>query len=183
MQTIQYRKSRIWEIKEDKYTKRLAKNQFCVILHMQDIRKNVFPKFIRLCMETLLVSLWGAQIWTPERGWIGPLINQFYGFPFHSLFRSFLKKIVIWGADFPGKASTPPSPQGLWTLISLLWLFQGSTPLCIVLFGFFLCIKKSILWIYPPFFIVFLSNKVCYVWCSIYTVKGQKLHLPLQLRL
>ena len=27
MQTIQYRKSRIWEMKEDKDTKRLANNQ------------------------------------------------------------------------------------------------------------------------------------------------------------
>ena len=41
MQTIQYRESRIWEIKEDKYTTSLAKNQVCAIFHMQDIRKNV----------------------------------------------------------------------------------------------------------------------------------------------
>ena len=27
MQTIQYKKSRIWEMKEDEYTKSLAKNQ------------------------------------------------------------------------------------------------------------------------------------------------------------
>ena len=27
METFQYRKSRIWEMKEDKYTKSLAKNQ------------------------------------------------------------------------------------------------------------------------------------------------------------
>ena len=61
--------------------------------------------------DAVIMSLWGAQIWPPERGWIGPLINQFYGFPSHSLFRPFQKKIVIWGADFPGKASTSPSPQ------------------------------------------------------------------------
>ena len=41
MQTIQYRESRIWEIKEDKYTTSLAKNQVRAIFHMQDIRKNV----------------------------------------------------------------------------------------------------------------------------------------------
>ena len=52
MQTSQYRKSRIWEMKEDKYTKRLAKNQVCAIIDMRDIRRNVLPKFIKLCMET-----------------------------------------------------------------------------------------------------------------------------------
>ena len=31
MQTIQYRRNRIWEMKEDKYTKTLAKNQVCEI--------------------------------------------------------------------------------------------------------------------------------------------------------
>ena len=30
-------------MKEDKYTKRLAKNQVCAILHMWDIRKNGLP--------------------------------------------------------------------------------------------------------------------------------------------
>ena len=34
LQTIQYITSRIWEIKEDKYTKRLAKNQVCAIFQM-----------------------------------------------------------------------------------------------------------------------------------------------------
>ena len=52
METFQYRKSRIWEMKEDKYTKSLAKNQVSVMVHMRDIRKNVLPKFIKLCMET-----------------------------------------------------------------------------------------------------------------------------------
>ena len=35
-----------WEIKEDKYTESLGKNQVCVIFHMQDLWKNVLPKFI-----------------------------------------------------------------------------------------------------------------------------------------
>ena len=52
MQTIQYRTSRISEMKEDKYTKRLAKNQVCAIFHLRDIRKNDLPKFIKLGMET-----------------------------------------------------------------------------------------------------------------------------------
>ena len=56
METFQYRKSRIWEMKEDKYTKSLAKNQVYAMVHMRDIRKNVLPKFIRLCMETPYLS-------------------------------------------------------------------------------------------------------------------------------
>ena len=39
-------------MKEDKYRKSLAKNQVYAIVHMRDIRKNVLPKFIKLCMET-----------------------------------------------------------------------------------------------------------------------------------
>ena len=46
MQTIQYRKSRISEMKEDEYTKGLANNQVCTIFHIQDIRKNVLPKLL-----------------------------------------------------------------------------------------------------------------------------------------
>ena len=60
MQTIQYRTSRIWEMKEDKYTKRLAKNQVCATLQMRDILKNDLPKFIKLCMET--------PCWSPFEG-------------------------------------------------------------------------------------------------------------------
>ena len=41
-------------MKEDKYTKSLAKNQVYAIVHMRDIRKNVLPKSIKLCMETQL---------------------------------------------------------------------------------------------------------------------------------
>ena len=52
MQTIQYRRTRIWEMKKDKYTKTLAKNQVCEIFQMRDIGKNGLPKFIKLCMET-----------------------------------------------------------------------------------------------------------------------------------
>ena len=36
-------------MKENKYSKSLAKNQVCAIVHMRDIRKNVLPKFIKLC--------------------------------------------------------------------------------------------------------------------------------------
>ena len=60
MQTIVYRESQIWEIKEDICTKSLTKNQVCAIFHMQDIRKNVLRKFIKLCME--------APCWFPFEG-------------------------------------------------------------------------------------------------------------------
>ena len=39
-------------MKEDKYTKSLARNQVCAVIHMRDIRKNVLPIFLRLCLET-----------------------------------------------------------------------------------------------------------------------------------
>ena len=45
MQTIQYKTSGIWEMKEDKYTKSLAKNQVCAIFQMPDIRKNGLLNF------------------------------------------------------------------------------------------------------------------------------------------
>ena len=39
-------------MKEHKYAKSLANDQVYAIVHMRDIRKNVLPKFIKLCMET-----------------------------------------------------------------------------------------------------------------------------------
>ena len=39
-------------MKEDKYTKNLARNQVCAVFHILDIRENVLPKFTKLCMET-----------------------------------------------------------------------------------------------------------------------------------
>ena len=47
-----HNRTRIWEMKKDKYTKPLAKNQVCKIFQMRDIGKNGLPKFIKLCMET-----------------------------------------------------------------------------------------------------------------------------------
>ena len=67
MLTCRCRKPRISEMKEDDYSKSFAKHQVCTIIHMRDIRKNVLPKFIRLCMKTPcwcpFELLWGAQIW------------------------------------------------------------------------------------------------------------------------
>ena len=60
-------------MKEDKYTKRLAKNQVCANIHMRDIWKNVLPKFIRICMET--------TCWCPFEGhkycYIAILLNVY----------------------------------------------------------------------------------------------------------
>ena len=65
MQTIQYRRSRIREMKEDKYTKSLAKNQVCAIFQRRDIRKNGLPKFIKLLLWKPYVGK-GTQIWPPD---------------------------------------------------------------------------------------------------------------------
>ena len=40
-------------MEESKYAKILAKIQVGAIFHIQDIRRNVLPKFIELCMKTL----------------------------------------------------------------------------------------------------------------------------------
>ena len=48
MQTIKYRRTTIWEMKKDKYTKNLAKNQVCEIFQMRDPAKNGLPKFMNL---------------------------------------------------------------------------------------------------------------------------------------
>ena len=52
MKTIQQIKSRIKEVKEGEYAKRLAKIQVCALFHAGDIQRNVLIKLIRLCMET-----------------------------------------------------------------------------------------------------------------------------------
>ena len=44
-------KSRIWEKKEAKYAKTLAKIQVTAIFLKQVMRRNVFPKFIEICMK------------------------------------------------------------------------------------------------------------------------------------
>ena len=45
-------KSKIWEMKGGKYTKALAKIWVEGIIRIGDIRGDVLPKFIELCMET-----------------------------------------------------------------------------------------------------------------------------------
>ena len=54
MQTSQYKKSRIWEMKEDKYTKSLAKNQ-------KESEKRFTQIYNALYGDAILVSLSGAH--------------------------------------------------------------------------------------------------------------------------
>ena len=49
-QTVQLIKSRIWEKKGGKYAKTVTKIQCTAIFLKQDIRRNVLPKFIEICM-------------------------------------------------------------------------------------------------------------------------------------
>ena len=54
-------------MKEDKYTKSLAKNQVHAMVHMRDIRKKRFTQIYKaLYGDAMFVSLSGAQIWPPE---------------------------------------------------------------------------------------------------------------------
>ena len=46
-------------MKEGTYTKTLAKIQVRGIFRIRDIRKNIFPKFIEICMET---PCWPARL-------------------------------------------------------------------------------------------------------------------------
>lgn len=59
MESFKYKKTRIWELKEDKYAKSHAKNQVCPIFRMRDIRKDVLPKFIKLwaCVKNLFLTI------------------------------------------------------------------------------------------------------------------------------
>ena len=53
---------KFWEIKEDKYSKSLAKKQDYVIIHMRDIQKNVLPKYkMLICIEM-------PSCWRPSKG-------------------------------------------------------------------------------------------------------------------
>ena len=52
IKTVQKIKFGIWEMKGGKYTKTFAKIQVRRIFRIRDIRRNVLPKFIEICMET-----------------------------------------------------------------------------------------------------------------------------------
>ena len=63
IKSVQQMKSGIWEMKGGKYTKFLAKIQVRRIFRIRDIRRNVLPKFIEICMETLC---WCPPGWAPN---------------------------------------------------------------------------------------------------------------------
>ena len=58
MDTIQNGKSRIWEMKEDKYTKGLAKTQVCAIFHYARFSEKRCTQIYKVLYgDTMLVSL------------------------------------------------------------------------------------------------------------------------------
>ena len=65
MQTM-HRKSRIWEMKNDNYTKSFTQNQVCAMSYTRYSRKCFIQIYKPFYGDAMLVSLWGAQIWWPE---------------------------------------------------------------------------------------------------------------------
>ena len=49
-------------MKEDTYSKSLAKNQVCAIFHVPCIRENVLPKFIKLWRRHVCVRFRGTNM-------------------------------------------------------------------------------------------------------------------------
>ena len=86
IQNSQYRIFRIWEMKEDKYTKSLAKNEVCAIIHIWDIRKNVLTKFT-ICMTPCWCPFKGHKIWPLET-------NRNICF---WVFFQLMRKFIAWG--------------------------------------------------------------------------------------
>ena len=62
IKTVQKIKSRILEMKGGKYVKTIAKTQIKGIFRIRDIRRNVLPKVIEICMET---PCWRSPRWAP----------------------------------------------------------------------------------------------------------------------
>ena len=62
IKTVQQIKFGIWEMKGGKYTKTLAKIRARRIFRIRDIRRNVSPKFIEICMES---PCWCSSGWAP----------------------------------------------------------------------------------------------------------------------
>ena len=76
-------------MKEDKYTKSLAKNQVYAMVHMRDIREKRFTQIYKaLYGDAMFVSLSGAQIWSPETNrnigfWVFLLMGEFFAWGTH----------------------------------------------------------------------------------------------------
>ena len=82
----QYRKSRIWEIEEDKYT-----SQESGLWNNPYVRCSQ-KRFTQICKalygDAMLMSIWGAQIWLPETDkniWFGVflLMHEFIAWGIH----------------------------------------------------------------------------------------------------
>ena len=64
---FKYRKSRVWEMKEDKYTKSVVKNKvYCNSSYTRYSEKRLTQIYKALYGDAMLVSLSRAQIWPPE---------------------------------------------------------------------------------------------------------------------
>ena len=86
METFQYRKSRIWEMKEDKYTKSLP--GLCNSSYARYSEKSFTQIYKALYGEAMFVSLSGAQIWPPENNrnicfWVFLLMREFFAWGTH----------------------------------------------------------------------------------------------------
>ena len=67
MQTTQYRKPRIWEMRVDKYTKSLAKNQVRAIISYARYSEQRFTQIYKaLFWETTRCPFEKYKIWPPE---------------------------------------------------------------------------------------------------------------------
>ena len=52
LKNSRYHESRIWDMIDDCYNKKLAKNQVSAVFCSRVIRRSVLRRFIELCMET-----------------------------------------------------------------------------------------------------------------------------------
>ena len=76
-------------MKEDKYAKSLAKNHFCAIFSLRNIRKNLFTQIFKaLYGDVMFVSLSGVQIWPSLTNrniwfWFPLLMREFFAWGTH----------------------------------------------------------------------------------------------------
>ena len=59
IETIQYRKSRIWEMKGNKYLKGLTKDHVCAIFHY-------YARYSEKCFNPINKALYGEAIYMPH---------------------------------------------------------------------------------------------------------------------
>ena len=83
-------KVRIWEMKEDKNTKSLGKNQVWANFHIRDIRKSVLPKLNlkSFVFRRHVGAALRAKIWPPETNrnicfWVFLLVRKFLSWGTH----------------------------------------------------------------------------------------------------